>query len=471
KLDAMPLTPNGKINRKALPMPEIRRRIDGLKPAAKDEIFFVQTFASVLGLEESDVYADDNFFRIGGTSISAMKVLIAANNAGYKLIYADVFNNPTPQALAKCAASKGECSQTSDIPAAPRAESSSIDLLLERNTLDSFRSDKKIPLGRVLLCGATGYTGIHVLRELLENTDSDVTCLVRSKRGTDPERRLASLCFYYFSEDLTKKYAGRLIVAEGDVTKRESLSDITGIDTVINCAANVKHFSAENDIEEINYNGVLNLIDYCKTTGVRLVQTSTLSVSGMVDAKSNAVLTEQKLNIGQITEDNKYVSSKYKAEEAILTAICEGEIEAKIMRLGNLSPRYADGKFQINFESNASMGRIKNHFMLGCYPYEFYDAEYEMSPIDSTARAIVLLSQTPRDSTVFHICNTNKISFGDLLSFADEAGLKMKPVKSEEYKQVLSERIKDPEHMAEFPWVIAYASDSEGMRFAGTDET
>ena len=471
KLDAMPLTPTGKVNRKALPLPEIRRKSDGWKPETQEEIFFVQAFASVLGLDESDVYADENFFRIGGTSISAMKVVIAANNAEYKLTYADVFANPTPQTLAKCAASKGEFSQTADIRVAPRSEGNSIDLLLERNTLDSFRSGGNVPLGRVLLCGATGYTGVHVLRELLENTDSDVTCLVRSKRGTDPLRRLASRCFYYFSEDFTEKYADRLSVAVGDITKCESLSGITGIDTVINCAANVKHFSAGNDIEEINYDGVLNLIDYCKATGARLVQTSTLSVSGIVEAKSNAILTEQRLNIGQITVGNKYLSSKYKAEEAILTAICEGEIEAKIMRLGNLSPRDTDGEFQINFKSNASMERIKSHYLIGCYPYNFYDVEYEVSPIDSTARAIVLLSQTPRDCTVFHPCNPNKISFGDLLRFADEVGLKMSPVESEEYRRALSEGIKSTENIEAFTGILAYASDSEGLRFASVDET
>ena len=51
------------------------------------------------------------------------------------------------------------------------------------------------------------------------------------------------------------------------------------IDTVFNCAANVKHFSNGTDIEDINVGGVVNCIRLCEKIGARLIHFSTISVS------------------------------------------------------------------------------------------------------------------------------------------------------------------------------------------------
>ena len=63
-------------------------------------------------------------------------------------------------------------------------------------------------------------------------------------------------------------------------------------------------------------------------------------------------LSEQDLYIGQNIDANKYVYSKFKVEELVLDAIAHHELNAKIMRVGNLSARQKDGEFQINFNSS-----------------------------------------------------------------------------------------------------------------------
>ncbi|MBQ6297883.1 MAG: SDR family oxidoreductase [Selenomonadaceae bacterium] len=50
---------------------------------------------------------------------------------------------------------------------------------------------------------------------------------------------------------------------------------------------------------------------------------------------------------------NKYVYSKFQAEELVLTAIGQGKLDGKIIRVGNLMRRISDGEFQINFSNNA----------------------------------------------------------------------------------------------------------------------
>jgi len=75
-LDEMPLTPNGKINRRALPAPEISRpELDGgyVAPRNDIEVALVDLWQEVLGINEIGV--SDNFFDLGGHSLKATRLL------------------------------------------------------------------------------------------------------------------------------------------------------------------------------------------------------------------------------------------------------------------------------------------------------------------------------------------------------------------------------------------------------------
>ena len=98
RLDVMPMTPNLKINRKALPAPEIKRANDYVAPEGETEILFTQIFSQVLNIEQ--VGATDDFFEIGGTSINAIKVIVEASKHGVHIVFNDLFNLKTPKALA-----------------------------------------------------------------------------------------------------------------------------------------------------------------------------------------------------------------------------------------------------------------------------------------------------------------------------------------------------------------------------------
>ena len=97
-VEAMPLTPNGKINRKALPEPRIADEEPYVEPEGEIEKTVADAFARILNRER--VGANDNFFAIGGTSINAIKVVAALSAAGHPVSYKNVFEARTPRQIA-----------------------------------------------------------------------------------------------------------------------------------------------------------------------------------------------------------------------------------------------------------------------------------------------------------------------------------------------------------------------------------
>ncbi|WP_268987745.1 non-ribosomal peptide synthetase [Rhodococcoides fascians] len=97
RVDAFPTTPNGKLDRRALPEPElVQRAAGGRVPETDQERILERVFRDVLNLtEDTALTVDDDFFRLGGDSIRAARVVSRAATSDLTLTLRDVFEKRT----------------------------------------------------------------------------------------------------------------------------------------------------------------------------------------------------------------------------------------------------------------------------------------------------------------------------------------------------------------------------------------
>ncbi len=466
QMNEMPMTANGKTDIKMLPEPVSVTLGEYVAPINETEEFFCESFRKTLKLDR--VGATDNFFEIGGTSLIVTSVVLDASEHGYPITYGDIFKYSTPRALAELFGKGDVTAETGKLFDFDDYDYTKINEMLSKNTVESFLKGEKRNIGNIMLTGATGYMGAHLLAQYLTEETGTAYCMVRKGRYKTAKERLFNMMFYYFGEKFEEQIEKRVEVFDGDVTDYKFFEQFEKlpINTVFNCAANVKHFSSGTDIEDINVGGAVNCVKLCKKIGARLIHFSTVSVSGTTDDRnklSKTSLDEQTLYYGQ-TLDNKYTSSKLMGERMVLEAAANDGLDAKIIRVGTLAARESDGEFQINFLTNNFMGRLRSYCILGCFPYSMLENQVCMGPIDTSCEAFLKLSRTPKECCVFNAVNNHTLPLGDIIRQMNQNGMSIKLVEYEEFAHALNEAQKDPDKAAILSSMTAYMNTAHGKK-------
>ena len=107
RMEALPLTLNGKVDRRALPVPQadayVRHRYEA--PTGHAEKTLAEIWSQVLSVER--VSRHDNFFQLGGHSLLVLKLVQQMRRRGLRTAVGTVFTAPTLAALAAVAAEAG----------------------------------------------------------------------------------------------------------------------------------------------------------------------------------------------------------------------------------------------------------------------------------------------------------------------------------------------------------------------------
>ena len=406
RLDRMPLLPNGKIDRKSLPSPSVVRAVVSVPENALQRKLCA-AFKRVL--QVGHVGMDDDFFILGGSSLSVMQLLVELEKEGLSVDYGCVFKNPSPRMLAAflMSRSKSSCFTADDY------DYSSIHHFVHASFQDAVPLSGRIG-GNILLTGATGFLGAHVLHQLLSESDDPVVCLVRATDDAGAFHRLQEAFSFYFHESLP---GDRVMAVAGDLTDDSCLEPLSGqgFRIVIHCAADVRHFADLGDLQRINTDALRTLARFCASCHARLVHVSTLSIAGLCSpGQSPHRFTERDLYIGQHWAD-PYSYTKFLAERLLLAKMAEGELDAVVMRVGHLAPRLKDGMFQRNAEENGLAMAMRLCAHLGMIPKSLGGLSVEVSPVDVVARALVRIGLSAKVPAICHLASPHSHPLTDLL--------------------------------------------------------
>ncbi len=426
QLDKFKFTPNGKIDRNALPSPTTSlEKKDIVLPETKTEQLLLSLWENLLGI--SPISIDDKFFTIGGDSILALRLQIELLNKNITVSYADIFKYDTIKSLAL------RIDSMSTTKTCYLAETdNNIQEILAKNTTSSLENLHFSDIGNVLLIGVTGFLGANILDNLLVNTNSNVYCLVRKDPSTNIKEKVLNRLHFYFGNKFDHFIDNRIFIIESDITTSnlgldvEMQNDLASkVDCIINSAAIVKHYGYYSEFEKVNVTGVQNLVDFCLKYDKKFVQISTTSVSGntLTDLgldnntfESEVPFTETDLYINQ-SLDNVYVRSKFEAEKFILSKIYTDSLNALILRVGNITSRFSDGIFQHNASENAFMNRLKAFLTLGAIPDYLLSSYMEFTPADCLSDAIIKSIQYWNgEFSVLHLYNNNHVFIGDFIN-------------------------------------------------------
>jgi amino acid adenylation domain-containing protein/thioester reductase-like protein len=463
-LDKLPLTPNGKIDRNMLPQPDRNVNADEDYTAPRNEIekILAGVWEEVLGIQKIGIH--HNFFELGGNSLKAIQV-VTKLVTDFEINVTDIFKYPEIAILAEKITLKSNYLDSkiqeavSFYKEAPKFNGKLIAKLLSRKVKywQRWHEYQNKQFGRtnyqnILLTGSSGYLGIHLLYQLLTETDSNVYLLIRSNNIAGAERRLAPKMEYYFGASVYQQYKDRINVVNGDLSKDffgvspDVYRDLGAkIDCIIHAAANVKHYGWYEDFHEVNVKGTERLLDFAIQNQIgNFSFISTISVvAGAAEDGGMAFLTEYDTRLSEVT-DSYYINSKIAAENMVLNARERG-LNANIFRVGNLVFDSTSGKFQDNIAENAFYISIKSYIKLSRTP-RIKLKTLDFSFVDYVAKAIVLLTTAKELSNeTYHVFNRNLVSLhkiGELLSALEPS---MRMLKVEDFYNYLRRNYDHPD--------------------------
>lgn len=449
QIDEMPLTPNGKINKKILEKykDEDVEIIEYVEPTTEQEKLFCQIWGKLLNKK---IGIENDIFEFGADSLLAIKFKTELLAHNIEVSYSDLFRYKTIRSFC-------ENSKIKDTENEEKYDYTNINKILEKNNIKNIKNIINNKNNNLLLFGATGFVGMHIIDSFIKNDSGKIYCVVRDKNNKSAQERFIEILHFYFGEKLDKYVGNRILILKGNILKENfELSNknfnnlIEDVNIVINSAALVKHYGDEEKFIEINVNSTKNIIDFCKENKKRLIQISSLSVSGNSSLDGNSedrkqekemTYTEMDLYKGQQL-NNVYIKSKFIAERLILENISNG-LDAQILRLGNITSRYRDGVFQINPEENAFANKIKSFIKLGIIPEYLLTSYMEFTPVDICADVIIKIIQNyMQEISVLHIYDNEHVYLDKFVEYLKLNNINMEIVNQNDFREKVEEILK-----------------------------
>ncbi|WP_051943588.1 amino acid adenylation domain-containing protein [Streptacidiphilus rugosus] len=415
-LPQMPLTPNGKVDRKALPRsgPLLPTPSAGARPVdtptATLHHSLAHLWALILGLPHVD--AGDDFFELGGNSLLAMEMLARARVMFG--IDVDQIRELTSSLLRHSTlAAFSERLRQARAGTLNDAERTEVDFAAESQLCLALHPGTGRPPvwqqpGDVLLTGATGLCGIHMLHDLVRHTDARIHCLVRAADADQAWERIRACHQRYHLDDLPAELRGeRILPVVGDLGRPRfglpadrfaELGDT--VDLIYHFGGQVNFIFPYQNLRAVNVESVREMVRLAAPRRIPLHFTSTMAVlAGFGPVGRREVTEETPLDYADYLTVG-YVETKWVAE-AMLNEAAQAGVPMALYRLHDVTGPVGTGAVNTTTEICALIRFIAD---TGMSP----DQEFplDLLPADCFAGAVRHISTTrPARGQVYHLTN------------------------------------------------------------------
>ncbi|MFA9394167.1 MAG: amino acid adenylation domain-containing protein [Halodesulfovibrio sp.] len=441
-MDIFPMTPSGKVDRKKLPKPDVEIVAD-TKQENAELTPLQEAVAEVWNelLQQEFTPVDMDFFNAGGDSVLAAQLVLGIRGKlGITLALPRLFENPTIGLLSQHILEShpdvdetlrkrlsGENTEASKPKESKPDKTTSIVDIVHVDILKKHPVCKYVPtishpphggqntFTHPFLTGATGFLGIHVLKSLLQNDVSGVTCLVRATgKDSGLKRILDTAEVYGFS---LERFKEKIQIITGDLSLQyfgleedQFLELSNNVDAVFHAGALVHYIYSCESLLGPNVIGTREAIRLASTGNVKpLHHVSTVSVFSPLRSSDDLLILEDE----QIEQDmdvfGGYPQSKWLAERLVQNAINAG-LPAYIYRPGLITGTSSKGIWN---KEDFLWRVIRGSLKAGVIP----DLERveNFLPVDTVAEALVHISRGTLEHNVYHLDGFNPVSSRQLV--------------------------------------------------------
>ncbi|WP_051745128.1 non-ribosomal peptide synthetase [Streptomyces yerevanensis] len=433
-VDDLPRTATGKLDLAALrenfsapPRPAAA----GGAPRTPLERAVAEDFQRVLGVEELAVDAD--FFEAGGTSVmlARLATLLQARHQTDIPLH-EFFRVPTAAGVAETIDTYrrgGLAAVLGKQHAFTLERDGSLDEAIRPDGLP--HADWAVPR-RVLLTGATGYLGLHLLEELLNRTDAEIVCLCRAEDEEHALQRLREGFVQYEIDAADRWHRVQCVV--GDLGKdrfgldEEQWAELAAtVDVIYHNGALVNFVYPYSALKEPNVAGTQRVLDLACTTRLKAVHHISTIDTLLATHTPRPFLEDASPLRSAVHVPAGYTGSKWVAEKVVDVARRRG-IPVTVFRPGLILGHTRTGATQA---TDYLLMAFRGYLPMRVLPD--YPRIFDTVPVDYVASAVVHISRRPEAlGGFYHLFNPAPVALDTFCGWLADYGYRFDIVPFEE---------------------------------------
>ncbi|WP_238861408.1 thioester reductase domain-containing protein [Clostridium sp. YIM B02569] len=435
-INKIPLSKNGKVDRKALmAIKDVENMMEYEAPKTNTELILTNIFKKTL--ECNKVGRNDNFFIIGGNSLSAARFNFELRNElKIDVPFNLIFKFPIVKNLAR---KIDKFIEDSDFKIETNIDINreiECDIKINSN-LNIINVRKKI-----FLTGATGFLGAYLIKEFLTVSETEIYCLVRCKDSEDGIRRI--------TENMKKwklwneEYKSRIFSIVGDLSKKNlGMNDHVikfienKIDIICHNGAAVNFSIPYENIKKTNVDSTKEIIKLLANGKEKYLEyISTLSVFTEKDYENDNALEDRlPLDINNLSIG--YTQSKL-VSEALCMKYRKKGLKINIIRIGRISGDKNTGKCQ----NTDLIWKIIDL----CKEIKYIpDSKilFDLIPVDFVSKMIRYITFETEEFKNYHIASELPVSLEDIWRVLIEKGLDIKKIDLKSWQDICKFKAKN----------------------------